>query len=339
MNFPIRLFVLTLALFSKDVATAQTPELPFPQYYIQSIPGDAGEKKSLARTKVPFGMFPNGARYQQVYNAALFTNMPPEGAFVSWIFLRPGCGGTQGAVASNMTVRLCTTSRKAGEMSPIFEENLSNDILALRPTGRGGFNGELRGVACLFDVPGPEALDWKLWVRSETPFFYDPRKGNLLMEITFTSLRGSDFPDIDAMPILAEVTSDLSEGMSAVAAGSPTATKAEITTTSGFVSYFLLSPFPKLSVTPTETSIILSWPTEPRPTRLQFKSSPDPSVPWKDYAGTEIIKNDLYARLDLPRSAMTERRYYRLFWNSPQVGLPDSTVEVRPQTETAPANP
>ena len=102
--------------------TAQTTMIPVPKYYVLAAPKRA-ESAKLNSTKVPFGSFWSGCRYQQVFDATLFTNLPPGGGFVFGIYYRPGCGGRQGTFMTNTVVRMCTTDRKPGELSAVLDEN------------------------------------------------------------------------------------------------------------------------------------------------------------------------------------------------------------------------
>ena len=135
-------------------------------------------------------------------------------------------------------------------------------------------------------------------------------------------------PDFESFPVRLESTVDLTDNISSVVGEGTNATTAQIVQPNGLVTRFLFAPFPQMSVTPTETSITVSWPTEPNPTRLQYKDSPDPAVPWKDYSEPGIWGDDLLSLLEIPRGSLRTNRYFRLYWNSPQVGLPDTTIEI-----------
>jgi hypothetical protein len=313
--------------------------IPNPKYYEFPIPESAATNKNRATTKVPFGSFWSGFRYQQVFEASRFAKIPPGGAFLFRGYFRAGCGGTQGTVMSNTVFRMCTTDRAAGQLSPVFDENLGADLLTVANPRLSSANGHLPIERCIPKPPLSDTLTWDLSLVLTTPFFYNPTKGNLLLELLVSAHVPSLDPDFENFPILLEPSAEGVDGMSSIAAGATNAANAEVVNQYGLVTKFTFAPFPTLSVTPGDTNVVLSWPTHPEPIRLQHKDSLDPSVVWKDYTEPGIFSDELTSLLEIPRASLQARRYFRLYWNSPQVGLPDSTVEVGPEPTTNPVIP
>ena len=161
----------------------------------------------------------------------------------------------------------------------------------------------------------------------------------LLLELLISAHVPELDQDYENSPSLMEPSADGVDGMSSIAAGSTNAVNAEVVNPYGLVAQVTSAPFPTLSVTPADTNLVLSWPSHPEPIRLQHKDSLDPSVVWKDYTEPGILRGDLTSLLEIPRASLQARRYFRLYWNSPQVGLPDSTVEVGPEPTTNPVIP
>ncbi|MBL9171119.1 MAG: hypothetical protein JNN07_25525 [Verrucomicrobiales bacterium] len=313
--------------------------IPDPTYYTLAIPATAETSKNRATTKVPFGTFWSGCRYQQVFNASHFSKLPPGGGFMFRLYFRPGCGGTQGTFMTNTVVRMCTTARAAGQLSPVFDENLGADVLTVATVPLSAANGYLPIERCVPNPPLSDTLAWYLFMRLRTPFLYNPAKGNLLLELLISAHVPELDQDFENSPILLEPSAEKVDGISSIAAGSTNALSAEVVNPYGLVAQVVFAPFPTLSVTPTDTNLVLSWPSHPEPIRLQHKDSLDPSVAWRDYTEPGIQRFELTSLLEIPRASLQARRYFRLYWNSPQVGLPDTTVEVGPEPAPTPVIP
>ena len=120
------------------------------------------------------------ARYQQVYSASLFSALPAGGAFLARVYFRmdrvnPVSSGQQHE--TGVGINASTTSRSPSSLSPVFDDNLGldnkvwvdpGDISFLGSTSQGA--GKIQGWGPLFGAGGS--------------FFYDPAKGNLLLDIS-----------------------------------------------------------------------------------------------------------------------------------------------------------
>jgi hypothetical protein len=152
--------LLTLSL---SVEAAQS------QFIITPSPGNLDGNSFLT----PFNTSQSG-RFQQVYDASLFSSLPPGGGSIYYIFFRvdPFLGQSFSAGISNLQINLSTTTRGVDGLSSSFDQNTgANDTVALgpRPVGIGGAGGGgFSGFTVSFTL--------------DHPFYYDPAMGNLLLD-------------------------------------------------------------------------------------------------------------------------------------------------------------
>lgn len=322
--------VLLLAAASHSPTIAQDIMLPDPVYHNVYLPPESADIKLLGSSTVPFGRFFSGFRYQQIYDASLFTNTVPKGGGFLWrIFFRPGCGGKQAASLTNRTIRMSTTSRLVRELSDRFDDNPGNDAMVVRSTERSGFNGS--HASCRINPPEEGGFLTPYVAALTTPFFYDPSKGNLLMEISCSGSSPTAGLDPAVFQILGETTPADEGTIASIAGAGADAVVAEVRQPFGLVTRFVVAPFPRIHVTAAAASVFLSWNSNPGPAQLQERDSLDADSIWRPFSGPQAVQQgELTTHLELPRSALITRKYYRLFWNSPQVGLPDTPIEVNP---------
>jgi hypothetical protein len=122
---------------------------------------------------IPFGLDYLGwqsSRYQQVYNASDFTRTMPQGGYITAIQFRADFT-IQGFDAHLPAVQidLSTTGRGSDQLSSTFGENVGNDNLTVLP----------KGPLYLSVISGGSTRELVL----QNPFFYDPSRGNLLLDI------------------------------------------------------------------------------------------------------------------------------------------------------------
>jgi len=121
------------------------------------------------------GEFNEIIRYQAVYGAAEFPSYP---ILISEIRWRPDSlqqGAVSNATISNIQINLSTTSKSADQLSLIFTENIGTDDTQV-------FAGTLNLNTSFTSLSnGSTAFDINLPL--QTPFKYDPSKGNLLLDI------------------------------------------------------------------------------------------------------------------------------------------------------------
>jgi hypothetical protein len=161
----IRLFVIILAAtcwLSKNIAKAD--QIVVPNSSANSQTPNAGE-----------GIFNETIRYQAVYGSSQF---PPYPIVISAIQWRPDSyqgGPVTNVTITNIQINLSTTTNSADHLSLVFAQNSGLDNTLV-------FNGTLvLSTASTTQVNGTKVFDINLPL--QTPFVYDPSKGNLLLDV------------------------------------------------------------------------------------------------------------------------------------------------------------
>jgi hypothetical protein len=112
-------------------------------------------------------------RYQQVFDAAQFSRLNPGGGLINRISLRghgPGVPFT--ANVPQLQVDLSTTSKTPDGLSSTFAENVGPDDTQV-------FSGPFQTAVTFNGDP----TNFEVTINFVTPFFYDPAKGNLLVDV------------------------------------------------------------------------------------------------------------------------------------------------------------
>ncbi|MEK9136132.1 MAG: hypothetical protein AAB393_03330, partial [Bacteroidota bacterium] len=135
------------------------------------------EDRSGSGTEAVFG----DTRFQQFFSSALLTPAMPNGALISGIsFRRDDQTPWTGEVTFQaVEIILSTTDRTASSFSsltPIFAENLGPDARTVFSQSRVHW--------VLRNFPG-QANPFDAAIQFSTPFLYDPKQGNLLIDVTF----------------------------------------------------------------------------------------------------------------------------------------------------------
>jgi hypothetical protein len=127
--------------------------------------GDAGNLFPLFSSKP--------MRYQQVFDAGQFSRLNPGGGLINRIAFRghgPGVPFT--ANVPQLQVNLSTTSKTPDGLSSTFAENVG-------PNDTQVFSGPLQTAITFTGDP----TNFEVTLIFTTPFFYDPTKGNLLLDV------------------------------------------------------------------------------------------------------------------------------------------------------------
>lgn len=112
-------------------------------------------------------------RYQQVFDANQFSRLNPGGGLINRIAFRghgPGVPFT--GTTAQLQVNLSTTVKTADGLSSTFGENVGSDDSQV-------FSGPLQAAVTFAGGP----TDFEVVVNFTTPFFYNPAKGNLLLDL------------------------------------------------------------------------------------------------------------------------------------------------------------
>jgi len=188
-------------------------------------PGNLSNIEGNQNNNIPFNDFavsPEGIRYQQVFAATDFLSIEP--GLITQIAFRPNAGRSGNAFSSTIPkiqINLSTTSLLPDALSTTFTENVGNDERIV-------YDGELFvSSANIGARRGPK--DFDIVIDLQNPFFYDPNKGNLLLDIkTFSFTRTTAFDSENA----------LGDSMSRVLSFDPNAATGEIADTTGLVAKF-----------------------------------------------------------------------------------------------------
>jgi hypothetical protein len=111
------------------------------------------------------------ARWQQVFNAEVLVSAMPNGAWITGLAFRSDAGNATISFDS-LGVRMSTTAVRAGPLERAFARNTGADETLVYAAN--GVRWVLTGVGSFSAV-----------VPFSTPFFYNPARGNLLMDVTF----------------------------------------------------------------------------------------------------------------------------------------------------------
>jgi hypothetical protein len=87
---------------------------------------------------------------------------------------------------------------------------------------------------------------------------------------------------------------------------------------------------PKLSIRLSTNDIVLAWSTYPRGFILQTIEDLKSGSTWSNYTGLVDERDPNFRFATIPVNNFGTSVYFRLFWNSPQVGIPRPAVEIAP---------
>lgn len=169
-------------------------------------------------------------RYQQLYEAAQFNELGPQGGFIKRLLFRQH-GPTVDRTIASVQINLSTTSRDAEGLSPIFAENIGID------------NQVTYGPSSLDVSTGGMGAPWAVIFLAQ-PFFYSPASGNLLLDIR-TYVGGGSPKDPRPLPQL-DAHEVVGDSIAAVMANDVNATSGFFTTR-GLVTGFWVEPIPEPS--------------------------------------------------------------------------------------------
>jgi hypothetical protein len=137
---------------------------------ITVVPNSLTSTEGNSNNDWPFAI---SLRYQQVYAASQFAN----GGLITQIAFRPDAtlGDAFSEMIANIHIDLSTTSATPDALSSTLDNNVGADDQVV-------YAGSL-GISTSFTGPagGPKAFD--IITNLTTPFFYNPSRGNLLLDV------------------------------------------------------------------------------------------------------------------------------------------------------------
>ena len=147
-------------------------------------PGDLADRFGSAASDAPFNRYtittPDSnlsIRYQQVISPSSFGSAVLSGGWIKAIAFRADEGGglqSWGGTLPDIQVTLSTTTKQPDALSPVFAENIGTDSTVV--FGRGSLTVQMSAG----NGPGPAT---SFGILFQKPFFYDPSRGNLLLDI------------------------------------------------------------------------------------------------------------------------------------------------------------
>lgn len=179
----------------------------------------------------PFNTSQSG-RFQQVYDAALFSSLPAGGGSIFALNFRvdPLQGQSFSAVISNLQINLSTVTLRPDGLSPIFGDNIgANNTTVLGPVTAG--------------IAGAGGGGFSVYLSLATPFYYDPAAGNLLVDFQIFTGAGTSPGRIGILDAF-EVTGD---GVSSVSAYGSSLPSIGVTSSLGLATAFSITPVPEPS--------------------------------------------------------------------------------------------
>lgn len=114
--------------------------------------------------------------YQQIYGASLFSSLPPGGGWIEAIYFRAAPSVFFQGEVTGISIELSTSDKSAGSLSPIFSQNPGSDnAVFLQPD-------QVTFVSAGRVVRDPGGI-FGIGFFPRNRFFYDPSKGNLLLQM------------------------------------------------------------------------------------------------------------------------------------------------------------
>jgi hypothetical protein len=140
------------------------------------VPNSSRGTETLPSLSFPFDIGPHilSMRYQQLYAASQFASIG-SGGLITQIVFRPdtGTGKRFRATLPDVQINLSTTSVADDALSLTFADNVGADDTVV-------FSGPLPLQS---KNRGSNPKDFDIVINLTTPFFYDPTKGNLLLDV------------------------------------------------------------------------------------------------------------------------------------------------------------
>jgi len=281
------------------------------------VPNDAENQEGNDASVVPFVIAVGGTeRYQQVYEASQFSAVKAGGSFVTEIYFRPDCYyGTGGSLTTNLLVNFSTTSKMPDQLSSVFAENVGQDDTRVFGPGKliaGGEGGPTNN--CPRGLFTGDSLNRILL---DTPFFYNPARGNLLLDARVSGVN-QNFPgggQLDAVNVP-------SDSVSRVYAYPVESTVANQMDTIGLVTGFGFHDLPSLAISLTTNTVVIAWPVQPKNFLLYWADKLGTNDNFQLFGG-QIGGDALYHAVSLPLDTFGQSRFFRLICSTcPPVSSP-----------------
>lgn len=278
------------------------------------VPNDALDQDGNDFSYFPFGV---KRRYQQVYDASQFSAVPLGGGYIVEILFRADCSHCNGnCTESNMVANLSTTAKGPDQLSAVFDENLGTNNT--RVFGPGQF---LADDGCGFPCESSNPRAFEDPINLGAPFFYDPAKGNLLMELWLDGGDCGMFSNFasDAVTVAGDSVSRVY--------GLMDSTNAIGIDTTGLVTEFFVV-VPSLTASVTTNAVVITW-TAPQKLIFDFYCADTIGADsnWQVFNG-QIDNFGYYHTVSLPTDSLGRARFFRLLCSNCEPIAP-SNIPVR----------
>lgn len=211
------------------------PSLLFAQNIAKVVPAANEKQLGNGGADAPFTLNPGGsARFQEVFSSSEFSSFGAPDLLLIGIEFRTDEQAGHGdvhKVIPDFQIDFSTTARAPDGLSSVFAENVGANNRAVVPRGplsvnTGGFHG-------------PDSFDF--YVPLDSPFYYSPAQGNLLMDIRNYSGVQTTFFDMQGTTgdSISRVHSESLNSSAGVNAASGQ------TDTYGLVVKFIMQPVPE----------------------------------------------------------------------------------------------
>ena len=294
------------------VLATSAAEAQLPDWVQFEVPNGLMTVEGNGASRLPFA-YEGPVRYQQVFAASQFSRVPEGGAYLTYIWFRRNCASSNSWTVTNLQVNLSTTLKEPDQLDPMFSENIGDDEIVAFET-KDYFPPPLNGSSC------PNTQPFANSMQLDRPFFYDPARGNLLLDMRqddisyrFDTNWPPNLPRPRPEDSLLDAQTALGDSVSRIAAFSLTTNMAEVVETTGLVMLFLFNPVPVLTNAVTTNEVVITWPTEPRTFALQWADSLGTNTIWQPYTNS-YASNTAYSTLTLPLASLTSLMYFRLAW-------------------------
>ena len=148
------------------------------------VPSGYAEVEGNWENNFPFS---GNARYQQVWDGALFADTGPiEIVSIAFRMDGPVGAGFAGAPVFGPQIRMSTTSAAENSLSTSFDANLGADVTTVRDTN---INALHVSSTAAFTAAGTRVFD--VIIEFDQAFTFDPSQGNLLLDVTGNLMAGT----------------------------------------------------------------------------------------------------------------------------------------------------
>lgn len=265
-------------------------------------------------TRIPFSLeelHQPSCRYQQVYGSSEFiaanSGGPLRVTSVSFISDNK-YGRIFGAELPKFQMLMGVTRRDPDGLSEEFGKNCTSGMVNVY-----GPSNVYVGSAGPF-VPFSIVL--------QTPFRYDPLRGNLLLEIRHYEPVPPPYRHTEEIPGVLDFWNVEGDAVSRVYAFDVNATSGTADTgglTTRFRVEFLEPPLVSISALRQSTNLVVRWPIEAEGYVLQQSPALGTGETWTSVGGT-ITTNGANREMVLPLDSQATAKFYRLFLPPPEAG-------------------